>query len=396
MRKIVFFVVIAVVAGIGTWFIARGFLGFEESVADTKEEKQEDEIEKLLSERRDSLTGETPRELFDENGISRVLLIGLDKRVGQTQGHCDVIQLVTLDSQKQMVTITAVPRGTYSPLPPGTGTTSSDYYVSNACGLGGLDYGVKQIEKILGQHAEHLVVVGFSETLGILRTLGLPTTESLEWLRHRQGYAIGEPQRARNHSTFLKQMMVRFATPDESKVNTALEYIIYKMIQTDLSFAEVQKLVDTLSSMDLGNHPERVQLLMRPAYTVQDIPYDPEHLNEYLHKMIDPLKSRLSQTSYSGEDKDAMQKRLLDLITEKKDDTEFLSWAYENDLWLQIEDEQKRNEWQYTLTTNYLSSVSSTPEREQILTDYILEMQYRGNTEWEDKGKQLLTQEKSL
>jgi hypothetical protein len=48
--------------------------------------------------------------------------------------------------------------------------------------------------------------------LGILRNLKLPTTDTLRWLRHRQGYAIGEPQRAHNHSTFLKQLILRFFT----------------------------------------------------------------------------------------------------------------------------------------------------------------------------------------
>jgi anionic cell wall polymer biosynthesis LytR-Cps2A-Psr (LCP) family protein len=394
MKKYLKIFLAIIIIGLGAWSAVRGVSWYRAGAAERAAAKaRNEEIERVINSRRVEATDSGTADPFGEDGLARILLIGLDKRAGQTAGHCDAIQLIEIDRDKQIAIITAVPRGTYSPLPPGTGSTSSDYYVSNACGLGGLDYGVKQIEKILGVKADYLVVVGFSETLGILRNLKLPTTETLQWLRHRQGYAIGEPQRARNHSTFIKQMMTRFIPADISKMDIALGYMIYKIVQTDLSFAEVEVLAKALSAMDVANHPERVQLAMRPAYAVQDIPYAPEHLGEYLDSMIDPVKGLLSPDDYSGTKEDEIQAKLLEVINNKKENPEFIVWAFTNDLWLQIEDDDKRLFVQYDLLTRYTPQLADKTEREGVIADYILEMDHRGETVWAEKGRELLAKE---
>jgi hypothetical protein len=259
--------------------------------------------------------------------------------------------------------------------------------------VGGLEYGITQIEKILGQKADYIVVVGFSEALGIFRYFGLPTTETLQWLRQRQGYAIGEPQRAHNHSMFIKQMMVRFLPEENSSMNTALEYIIYKMIKTDLSFAEAQALVDALSAIDLPNHAERVHLLMKPAYMVRDIPYDEKNLDEYIDSMIRPIKNLLPGADFSGITQEEAQAKLLEIIHESMDDPDFSLWAFENNIWLQIEDKDKRLAVQYDVLEMYVSTLSEKSERENIISDYILEMEYYEEGQWVEKGKELLAKE---
>ncbi len=341
-------------------------------------EAQEKATQSVIDARREAQTQHSQDvDLFDKEGKVRVLLLGLDKRVGQTSGHCDVIQMITIDKTKESVNIMALPRGTYSPLPPGKGTTSTDYYVSNACGLGGLEYGITQIEKILGVKADYLVVVGFSETLGILRTLKLPTTETLQWLRRRQVYAIGEPQRAHNHSTFLKELMVKYIPKDKTLFDTPLQYILYKTVQTDLSFDQAVTLGETLRSMKLSEHPDKITLSMRPSHPVQDIPYDPEHLN--IKPGTDTVES--------------IQKKLIESIEQKKNDKEFIMWAFDNDLWLQVEDEQKREAYHYEFLEKYLSYITEKEKRQELIADYILEMQNRSLTVWEEKGKQLLKKE---
>jgi anionic cell wall polymer biosynthesis LytR-Cps2A-Psr (LCP) family protein len=393
MKKYLLIIIISIpVVIFGAWYIARSVSLYRAAAAEQALINARNyAIENVLAAHRSREARDGAADPFGDDGLARVLLIGLDKRTGQTEGHCDVIQLITIDQKNQNVTITAVPRGTYSPLPPGKGVTSSDYYVSNACGLGGLEYGIKQVEKILGQKADYLVVVGFSETLGILRNLHLPTTETLQWLRHRQGYAIGEPQRARNHSTFLKQMTIKFVPAEKSsKIDTALQYILYKIVKTDLSFAEAQALVNAMSGMDLANHPERIRLSMRPAYDVQDIPYVEEHLGEYLDKTLGPVTKYLSKDDYSGVKEEEAQAKLLEIIEAKKNNPEFITWAFENNLWLQIEDDEKRLAAQYDFLERYLPLVSEKAERKNIITDYILEMEHRGENARVEKGKSLL------
>lgn len=394
MKKIILIILVIFIFGLGTWFAVYGLSSYRAQSAEReKTEFLNKEIEQLLDARRSDAEKIETADPFGEDGVARVLLVGLDRRTGDTKGHCDAIQLVTIDKKNQKVTITAVPRGTYSPLPPGEKHLPTDYYVSKSCEVGGLDYGIGQIEKILGVKSDYLVVVGFSEALGIFRYLDLPATETLEWLRHRQGYAIGEPQRAHNHSTFIKQMMIKFVPEESSVIDKALQYIIYKTVQTDLSFSEARAIVDALSAMDLKNYTERISLFMKPAYAVQDIPYAEEYLGEYLDKMIKPLKDILPGDAYSGLSEEEVQTKLLEIINEKKEDPEFISWAFENNLWLQIEDKDKRLVTQYDVISKYVSLLSEKTERENILADYILEMENYGEDEWAEKGKDLLAKE---
>lgn len=394
MKKIIIIILIILLVGLGAWFLAQSLSSYRAGEADREAEKNQSEaIDKVIDSRKSEAEKDGEADPFGSDGIARVLLIGLDRRTGETDGHCDAIQLITINKEKQEVTITAVPRGTYSPLPPGGQYLPSDYYVSKACGIGGLQYGIGQIEKILGVKADYLVVVGFSEALGIFRNLDLPTTETLEWLRHRQGYAIGEPQRAHNHSTFIKQMMIKFLSRESSLMDKAMQYIIYKIVKTDLSFAEVRTLADTLVAMDFAGHSDRISLLMKPAYAVEDIPYAEEYLGEYLNKMINPIKGLLSKDDYSGVTEEEIQTKLFEAIENKKNDPDFVSWAFENNLWLQIEDSGKRLAVQYDFLVRYLPLLSEKSERQGIIADYILEMENYGETDWAEKGKELLQKE---
>ena len=362
----------------GYRFIERNSLLSKEILQSQEEKKEASEVDNFLKQRQSvEIKDGLAQDLFHSDGTLRVLLVGLDKRVGQTKGHCDVIQMLTFDKNKGTVNITALPRGTYAPLPPGVAASSTDYYVSNSCGLVSLEYGVKQIEKILGQKADFLVVVGFSETLGILRSLNLPTTETLQWLRQRQGYAIGEPQRAHNHSTFIKSLLTKYIPKEKSQLDIPFKYLMYKTVQTDLSFEQALALEDALRSLQLDTHPEKVTLSMRPAYLVADIVYDPQHLT--VRPGADTLES--------------IQKKLFDSIDAQKEKKEFVIWAFENDLWLQVEDAQKREALHFEFLKKYIQTLETKEKRQEVLADYILEMQHREQGEWIEKGKTLLKNE---
>lgn len=394
MKKKIVIIFIIIASALFLWFLVKGVLWYRARSAERALEKaRQQAIENIIDSRRLAGPDSDTTDPFGEDNLVRVLFVGLDARVGQENGHCDAIQMITVDKKAGMVNITALPRGTYSPLPPGKGTTSSDYYVSNACGLGGLDYGIKQIEKILGVKADYLVMVGFSEALGIIRNLRLPTTETLQWLRHRQGYAIGEPQRAHNHSTFIKQMMIKFVPAERSQFDKALQYIVYKLVKTDLSFAQAETIVEAISAMDIGKYPEKISLSMRPLYPVQDIPYEPEKITEYLDSTLGPIKHLLAKDDYSGVTEETVQAKLLGVIQENKTNPEFVTWAYQNNLWLQIEDEDKRLSAQYDLLVAYLATLPDKAGREAVLADYILEMENRGETVWQDKARELLARE---
>lgn len=344
-------------------------------------------LENRQSEQLNKATHDNP---FGEDGRVNLLLIGLDNRAGETAGHCDAIQFVELNQKTQTIRITAVPRGTYSPLPPGLGTATGDYYISNACGLVGLEYGIDQIEKVVGQKADYLAIVGFSRALGIIRELKLPPTETLQWLRQRQGYAIGEPQRAHNHSTFLKQMLIKFTPDQHSNFDLPFHYLLYNLVQTDLSFTQARTIIDFLTDLELTEHPERISLDMKPAYSVREIDYVPEQVEQYVSGMITPIKNYLSDQDYSGISQETSEKNLLAIIEEKQNDPDFIRWAYNNKLWLQLTDEEQRSMVQFSLTSKYAETLSDLDEQVDVLGNYILEMEYRERPFWSVQGQKFL------
>lgn len=377
-RRIVFLtvgVVFLSLVGIGLLFVLRP-AAQEQLMGPSVHDQIQTVIDARLAAR-EAEEGALPS---NDDGFVSVLLIGLDTRLGDTVGHCDVIQLIEVDIPAQRVRVTAVPRGTYSPLP-GTGHLPSDYYVSNACGIGGLSYGISQIEKILDQKADHLVVVGFSEAIGAFRLLDLPTTETLQWLRMRQPYAIGEPQRAHNHSTFLKQLILKFSSTEQTRLQTALEYVLYSLLDTDLSFSQSAALVRALANMDLGAHPERIELLMKPAYVIQDIPYDPATLPTVLNTPFNPK---------DGPSKEEVQQRVLDTIRAGLDDTAFVERAFAQHAWLQMDDAGARESVHFALLSAYLPQVTDPAERTTLLADYVIEMEALGESVWAAKGRELL------
>lgn len=382
--SLIIIITISVIAGV-VYFI-REYRGKEE--ARSLEKAQQAKIDELLESRRNMQT-EDEEDPFGEDNLVRILFVGLDSRIGQDFGHCDAIQMFEINRANKTIQITAVPRGTYAPLP-GTGHLATDYYVSKSCEVGGLEYGIEQIEKILGKKSDYVVMVGFSEALGIFRYLDLPANETLQWLRHRQGYAIGEPQRARNHSNFLRQMLVKYIPNEDQTIDSTWQYLLYKMIKTDLSYNGAKDIIDEIARMNLSEETWRISLAMRPAYEVSDIAYDPEHVTEYLHKMIDPIKHLLSKDDYSDITPEEAQERVINLIEENKNDSEFIPWAFDNDIWLQVDDEDLRDKYQFELTLEYVSTLETKEEREALLADYILEMDYLNKEDWKEKGKQEL------
>ncbi|MFH1253430.1 MAG: hypothetical protein V1664_03830 [Candidatus Uhrbacteria bacterium] len=391
-RKLLLIIILAILGAIGLGLgICFAVLNQRSAAEKAAEENLQKQIQSVIETRLQAQQGGEDANPFDENGTLRILLLGLDSRSGSTIGHCDAIQFIEINKTKQTVNITAVPRGTYSPLP-GTSHLPSDYYVSNACGLGGLDYGITQIENILGQKADYVAMVGFSEALGAFRLLGLPTTETLQWLRLRQSYAIGEPQRAHNHSTFLKQLLVKFTPTAASKLDTVWEYLLYQLVDTDLSFKQVQTIVTEFSAMDLTNHSERIGLFMKPAYLVEEIPYNSENLDKYLSAMLDPISEQIPEGAYTGISEAEEQQKIMDLINAGLENSEFVNRAFEQKLWWQIDDEATRESVHFALLSKYLLTISDEEIYKNTLADYIIEMEAIGQTEWAAAGRDLLSQ----
>lgn len=327
---------------------------------------------------------------FGADDEINILALGIDSRKEGDYAHCDSIHMITLRLQDWSIKITSVPRGTTSPLPAGRTYESYEYYLANACWYGGLDYGIKQIENVVGVKADYVATVGFSEALGIFRTLDLPTTDTLEWLRNRRVYQVGDPQRSQNQAQFMKDTAVKLL--DGQPLPTPFLYILYKFMDTDMDFKTVKALYDAYYASGLGERTEDVTLDMKPPYPVEVIHYDPATADKAVQDIIDFLKPVTSKDDLSGRTIDDVQNELIAYLRSTLADPSSIVHVYNQQLFRQVEDDATREELQFRFLDRYVQEIKATdPDKAvQEVTDYILEKEYFGAVTWEEKGKEYL------
>ncbi|MBP9828007.1 LCP family protein [Patescibacteria group bacterium] len=339
---------------------------------------------------RASLLDASPEVPFGSDDEINILTLGIDSRKEGEGQHCDAIHMVTINLADHSVKITSVPRGTYSYIPPGN-YPETEYYIANACAYAGLDYGISQIEKIVGVRADYVATIGFSEALGMFRTLELPTTETLQWLRHRQTYQIGDPQRSQNQAVFMKDIALRITS--DGGLSTPLLYLLYSFVDTDMDFATAKALYSLLVASDIAGHPERITYDMKPYHETVVLHYDPDNASEQVGSLVDRLKGRLSDEDLSLRTVEEIQADLEAYLRDSLTDDEAVMHVMDEQLFRQVEDDAFREEMHFRYLDRYVRILRETDADAAvaIVSDYILEKQYYGLTDWVEKGKNLLS-----
>ena len=346
-------------------------------------------VDVVLAARRETVLndGDVP---FGNNETVNILVLGIDSRKEGKEEHCDAIHMVSIDTKKWNVLVTSVPRGTYSYIPPGT-YAENEYYLANACAFAGLDYGVEQIERVVGVQSDYVVTVGFSQTLGILRALQMPTTESLQWLRHRQSYAIGDPQRSQNQAVFMKDVAMKLF--DDQGIPAFMFHLLYSFVDTDMDESTAKALYDGLLVHSIGNRPEDVVLTMKPHFDVKEIHFDPERANAEVAALLAKLEGRLSGYDLSNNTLEEVQADLVAyleaVLAGEKGTVENI---VNEQLWRQVENAGVRESLHYRYLESYVDELNKDDHDAavQMVADYILEKQTLGLIVWEKKGRTLL------
>ncbi len=327
--------------------------------------------------------------------VINILVLGIDSRKEGDEQHCDAIHMVSVNVKTFAMTITSVPRGTTSSLPPRLAGqppyAPSDYYLANACGFGGLEYGVAQIEKVLGVRHDYIVTVGFSQALGMFRALGLPTTDTLQWLRHRQSYAIGDPQRSHNQGVFIGDMIRKFTTA-EGKIPATFLYVLYKFIDTDMDFGTAHTLYDAYVASGKSAESAGIAQAMLPYYATVDYHFDVENSDEQIAALLASVRGRLSTDDLSDRPLSDVQTELLVYLNDALLQPEEAQHVIDEEMWRQVEDDTAREAMQYAFTAWYVTALNTGDHDGAVnyVTDYILEKQILGTAEYEEKGRQLL------
>lgn len=344
-------------------------------------------VDTVLTERRQDLLS-TPSVPFGDASTVNILVLGIDSRKEGKEEHCDAIHMVSVNVVDWTVLVTSVPRGTYAYIPPGT-WAENEYYLANACAFAGLEYGVEQIEHVVGTQADYVVTVGFSQVFGILRAIGMPTTESLQWLRHRQSYAIGDPQRSSNQAVFMKDVALRLL---DGGIPDVVFHVLYSFVNTDMDYATAKTLFDGLSLHAIVDRPEDIVLTMKPHFDVKELHFDPENAGEQVAALVAKLQGRLSRADLSNATIEEIQASLVAYLEDALDDSDDIASIIDEELWLQVENTATRESLQYRFIDQYARDllVSDADAAIQLVAHYILEKQTQGLLVWEKKGRTLL------
>ena len=348
-----------------------------------------DVVDEVLAQRKASVEDDTGT-TFGESHEINILLLGLDARKDWENPHCDAIHLFTLDIENWDMHITSVPRGTYAYIP--GSWLPTDYYVSNACGIMGLEYGISQIEKILGVKTDYYVTVNFNQVLRIVRLFDLPTTETLQWLRHRQSYAIGDPQRSHNQAVFMKDMIVGHLARFRSDFTGPMTYVLYNLVDTDMDYATAKTVLDGFLTAEIDARGDDITISMKPFHETVDYHFDTENPTAQLDQFYTFLSTVLPDDVFTDRSLEEIQTELVAYLSERLNDEGTVEDIVDMQLWLQVEDETTREELHYQFVEAYAYELTKQDAEAALamVSDYILEKQALQLPEWEDQGRGLL------
>ncbi len=384
--RILALVIGAFLTVVGAWFLLHRPSFIESAPVQPRVDSA---VDKVITARRDTVLNAASEIPFGADDEINILILGIDSRKEGNEGHCDAIHMLTVDTKAWTTTLTSVPRGTYTYIPPGT-YAESDYYVANACAFAGLDYGIEQIERIVGVQSDYVVTVGFSQTYGILRALDLPTVESLQWLRHRRSYQIGDPQRSQNQAVFMKDLALKFL--DEDGLSTPMLYLLYSFVDTDMDFATIKALHDGLIASGIAARPDDIALTMKPEYETAEMHLDLDNPDAQIDALLARIRSVTSKDDLSDRSINEVQTELASYLDGALATAQSVEREMDDQLWRQIVDEDERERFHYAFVEAYATELLATDRDAavQLVADYILEKQTLGIIVWEKKGRDLL------
>ena len=318
-----------------------------------------------------------------------ILLLGLDSRRGDQKPRCDAIHLITFSPPEDKIIITSVPRGTHVDLDE---VATASAYLGNSCHIKGIDFAVVEITKITNLDPDYIVKINFSQTLGILRLLGMPTTPTLQFLRNRKSYLKGDYQRSHNQALFLKDMILSHSQ-QAAGLPMLMKQILFKIVETDnLDFETANSIFNWVVKNNFWRKSEKIELVIKPTpfykiidvhFAASDYPTEDSWQNdEEFETYQEDLKSYLKNLLEKGEE----------YLTnnQKKSLYQLLSTPFSQQLWLQLENDQLRNQFHFDLLRLYVLSSDDKNEASLLLQDFIAEMEIVKEAELKNKAEELL------
>ncbi|MEN6510231.1 MAG: LCP family protein [Chloroherpetonaceae bacterium] len=283
-----------------------------------------------------------------------IAVIGLDSRLGSNAGHADANHILSIMPDIGKIEIISIPRDTYVDC----GYEDSlhlnkltVFYLAR----GRQEYFKKICEISRLNKIDYYIEFGFSQAMAILRFLGYDSKETLQILRSRRGFSIGDYQRVYNQAQFMRQAVLKYFNTVNGPLRPAIINGSFALVRTNLNYSIASDLLNQLQQSNLTSNPNNISIKIRPSlktdFKVFDFS-DPNVLAK-LDQKIAHISNYPNDSGPKIKNIDAyvynkLNKAVLSAESDTaKNPTRAISKVetfYNQKAWHQIEDENNRNE----------------------------------------------------
>lgn len=220
----------------------------------------------------DQNAGYTSNEFANARRIN-IAIIGLDTRLGSNAGHADANHIFSIMPELGKIEIISIPRDTYVDC--GYDDTThlnklTVFYLARGRG----EY-LKKIAEISHLNKiDYYIEFGFSQAMGILRFLGYNEKETLQILRSRRGFAIGDYQRVYNQAQFMRQVVLKYFNTVNGPLRPVIINGMLGLVRTNLNYSLATNLLDQLEQSNLTANPNNITIKIRPSLKTDFKIYD--------------------------------------------------------------------------------------------------------------------------
>ena len=191
----------------------------------------QEEIEAIENETDppEELTGDLDEHdgVLDENAdliakgehIINILLIGQDRRPGETRARSDSMILCTIDIQKKTMVMTSFLRDLYVDIPDWNGRTYQDNRLNACYAFGGMGMLDLALEKNFGIQVDHNLEVDFSGFSEIINIFGGVTVNLTKAEANYLGGGLKEGSNFLNPEQALQYSRIRYLDSDFGRTN---------------------------------------------------------------------------------------------------------------------------------------------------------------------------------
>ncbi len=307
----------------------------------------------LLTQGEDNTAG-VSQDAFAGQSRINIALIGLDGRMGATTGHADANHILSIMPDIGKIQIISIPRDTYVDC--GYDDTThlnklTVYYMA----AGRQSYLKKLAEIAKLQSIPYYIEFGFSQAMGVMSLFGYKSSETLQVLRSRKSFAIGDYQRVYNQAQFVKQLMVRHYNTLTGTFQPVFINGILALVRTNMKYSEISNIFSKLEQNKFTASPENISIKIRPSlkanYKVFDFS-NPEMIAQMKQQLgLDRIAKRDTTAFTPTNFTKYLEKKLTKIIITAAKDTlknpqlaiNKLKPTYEQKIWLQFDNDSLRN-----------------------------------------------------